>query len=327
MLMKAGGCMVEAGVRMLTVAAVQMHCEPGAIERNLRRSAQLVAQAVSQGAELVLLPELMPGGYTLTEAIWDSAETMQGQSVSWLKGEAKRHGIHLGFSFLEADGEDFYNSFVLATPAGKIAGRVRKNPPASVEAFFYAAGNDSHVIETELGRIGISICYENLLYDRICELSELSVDLVLSPSAAGRPKKFIPGDLRRYEVMLKRIRNLYAEILGVPNVFANMVGPLETALPSIYPFLHSSFPGLSAITDGDGRVLAEMGEEEGVIVAKVTLDPDRRKVGNPVRYGRMWAFPVPWYAFTWPMSQRPGEKAYAVNRRRVEKALEFDRKG
>ena len=106
--------MAEISPRRLRVAAVQMHCEPGASEHNLRRGAELVAQAVAQSAELVLLPELMPGGYSLTEANWDSAETMRGDSVAWLKAEAKRHSIYLGFSFLEADGDDFYNSFVLA---------------------------------------------------------------------------------------------------------------------------------------------------------------------------------------------------------------------
>lgn len=309
-----------AAVRHLKVAAVQMRCEPGEREQNLRRGAELIAQAAGQGAELVLLPELMPGGYGLTEAVWDSAEAMQGHAVNWLKSQAKSHAIHVGFSFLEADGDDFYNSFILATPSGEIAGRVRKNPPASVEAYFYRAGNDPHVIDTELGRIGVSICYENLLYERICELSKLSVDLVLSPSAAGRPKRFIPGDDRRFDQMLKRIRGLYSNALGVPNIFANRTGPLETTLPSIYPSIKSRFPGLSAITDADGTVLAELDDEEGAIIAEVILDPGQRKSGRPQRYGSIWSLPVPWYAFSWPMSQKSGEKAYAANPRRLEKA-------
>ncbi|HXH73211.1 MAG TPA: carbon-nitrogen hydrolase family protein [Mariprofundaceae bacterium] len=308
--------------RRVKVAAVQMHCEAGETGRNLAHAGELVGQAVAQGAQLVLLPELMPGGYTLTEAIWDSAETMDGRSVTWLQEQARQHHIHIGFSFLEAEGEDFYNSFVLAGPVGGIAGRVRKNPPASVEAFFYRAGSDAHVIDTELGRIGISICYENLLYDRICELAGLSVDFVLSPSAAGRPKKFIPGDLRRFEEMLKRWRHLYADVLGVPNIMANRTGPLVTELPSIYPFLRSSFPGLSYISDANGHVLAELGEEEGVIVADIELDAALRKSDKPRRYGSMWALPVPWYALTWPMSQHPGEKDYAANPRRIARARE-----
>jgi len=168
--------MSDSNVRKIKVAAIQMVCKEGEISENLNHAQSMVEEAVEKGAELVLLPELMPSGYMVTEAIWDSAETMNGQSVAWLKAIAKEYCIHIGFSFLEADGEDFYNSFILATPKGDIAGRVRKSPAASVEANFYKAGDDSHVIETELGRIGISICYENWLYERIYELSKLSVN-------------------------------------------------------------------------------------------------------------------------------------------------------
>lgn len=312
--------MAEDSVHNIRVAAVQMRCDAGERAGNLDHAAGFVAETAARGAQIVLLPELMPGGYGVTEAVWDTAETMHGPSLAWLRAQAAKHGIYLGFSFLEAEGEDFYNSFVLADPQGEIAGRVRKNPPASVEAYFYRRGSDVHVIDTGLGRIGVSICYENLLYERIVELSELDVDLVLSPMAAARPKRFLPGDYKRYERMLKRGRTIYSDGLGVANVIANRVGPLDTDLPSIYPHLKSSFPGLSAISDGDGRLLAEMGEEEGGVVADVTLDPARKKRGMPQCFGRMWALPVPWYAFIWPMSQKPGEKDYAANRRRAQKA-------
>jgi len=156
--------MPESNARKIRVAAVQMVCEEGKIENNLKRAQKLVEEAVEKGAELVLLPELMPSGYMATEAIWDSAESMSGQSVTWLKRTAETYKIHLGFTFLEAEGEDFYNAFVLATPKGEIAGRVRKSPPASIEANFYKAGDDPHVIETELGRFGVSICYENIQF-------------------------------------------------------------------------------------------------------------------------------------------------------------------
>ena len=312
--------MPESSVRKLRVAAVQMVCKEGRVEDNLKHAQEMVEEAVARGAELVLLPELMPSGYMATEAIWDSAESMNGQSVAWLKATAEKHKIYLGFTFLEAEGEDFYNAFVLATPKGDIAGRVRKSPPASIEANFYKAGDDPHVIETELGRIGVSICYENLLYERICELSKLSVDIVLSPSAAGRPKAILPGDIRRFENMLKQWRGLYSQVLGVPNIIANRVGPLETELPGMLPYLKSSFPGLSVITDSDGKVLKELGEEEGVIVADVHLDPGRKNKNPPKCHGKMWAMPVPWYAFIWPMTQKTGEKMYKKSQTRPARA-------
>ena len=153
--------------KKIRVAAVQMNCRPVEVAHNLAHAETMVTSAAERGATLVLLPELMPSGYMATEQIWGSAETIDGCSVNWLLSTAKHFRIYLGFSFLEAEGEDFYNSFVLASPEGKLIGRVRKNPPASIEAYFYKAGSDRHVIETDIGRIGVEICYENLLYDQM----------------------------------------------------------------------------------------------------------------------------------------------------------------
>ena len=309
-------------IKKINVAAIQMVCKEGQTRENLKHAQSMVEKAVKKDAKLVLLPELMPSGYMVTEAIWDFAETMDGQSATWLKAIAKKHGIHIGFSFLEAEGEDFYNTFILATPKGDIAGRVRKSPAASIEANFYKPGDDSHVIETDLGRIGISICYENMLYDRICELSTLSVDIVLSPSAAGRPKPLIPGDVERLEKMIKRWRCLYSDTLGVPNVVANRVGLLETELPGMLPYLKSSFAGLSAITSAEGVVLAELGDAEGILVEEVELNPSKKKKMTPKRYGKMWAIPVPWYSFLYPMTEKSGEERYKKSQARPIKAKE-----
>lgn len=306
---------------MTRVAAVQMNCLLGEIAHNLAHAEAMVASASEQGAEIVLLPELMPSGYLVTEEIWNSAETINGQSIKWLLSTANRFQVYLGFTFLEADGEDFYNSFVLASPDGKLLGRVRKNPPASVEAYFYRAGNDRHVIETELGRIGVGICYENLLYKQMCFLYREDIDLVLSPFAAGRPRPFIPGDIKRFDNLLINSRAVFAKTLGVPVVMANRVGPLDTDLPGRLPHLKSCFPGLSSIVDYDGTVKAELGDEEGVIVADVHIGHSSERKCEPKRYGKMWGVPVPWYAFIWPMSQKWGEKSYASNTRRRERAL------
>jgi N-carbamoylputrescine amidase len=67
--------------KIIRVAAVQMDCEPGEIVRNLAHAEVLVTRAAGQGAQLVLLPELMPSGYLATEALWDSAESSNGASM------------------------------------------------------------------------------------------------------------------------------------------------------------------------------------------------------------------------------------------------------
>jgi N-carbamoylputrescine amidase len=307
--------------KALCVSAVQIDTQPGRIEENLAHATDLIDQAGQQGAQLVLLPELMPGGYSLTEEIWDCGEPFDGRTTSWLKTTAKRLGIYLGTSFLEAEGEDFYNTFALATPDGEIAGRVRKSPPASLEAYFYRAGCTPHVIETELGRIGVGICYENLLFERLNDLVQSSVDLVLQPSAAGRLKPIRPGDVALFDRMVERIPVRFAKVLGVPTVLANRAGRIQTKLPGEHGEFDSSFPGLSRIVDSDGTIKAKMGEEEGVIVSKVRLDQSRKRNAKPRCFGKMWALPVPWYAGIWPMTQSEGEQAYAANEQRKARAL------
>ena len=245
----------------IVVAAVQMDCQVGCVDANLERATQFIEVAAQRGAQLILLPELMPSGYQLTEALWDCAEPFDGHIVGWLTSLAQRLGIYLGTTFLEAAGEDFFNTFALATPDGAITGRMRKSPPASLEAYFYRAGNDTHVMDTALGRIGVGICYENLLYARLRDLYHASVDLVLQPAAAGRPKPLISGDLERFDRMVRGIAPHYAKVLGVPVVLANRAGSLDTALPGGAGDLVSSFPGLSTIVDSDGAVKAVLGEE------------------------------------------------------------------
>ena len=306
----------------LKVAAIQMECENGNVQGNLRRADELIEQAATQGAELVLLPELTPNGFQMTEALWDGAEPFDGPIAQWLKHNSKRLGIHLGMTFLEADGEDFFNTFALSTPEGAIAGRVRKSPPCSFEAYFYRGGNDSHVIETELGRIGVGICYENAFYERLSALQDASVDLVLQPMSAPSPMASFPlrrKDVEDFNRLLGDTPGYYAKTLGVPVVMANKCGRFTTQLPAFFPAQQLVFPGLSAIVDGDGVIRRQLGDTEGVIVAEVTIASSRKVTRRPQAVGR-WAMSPQWFAFIWEWTQRMGERAYAKNARRRARA-------
>ena len=279
----------------LCVAAVQMRSEAGAVQANLARALPLVEEAASAGARLILLPELMPGGYVFSPAIWDGAEPAQGLTVRWLKEHGRRLSVYLGTSFLEAEGEDFFNTFVLATPDGQEAGRVRKQTPALFETCFTTGSEGPHTLETALGRIGVGICYENqqLWFARL--MGSRSIDLLLMPHSAPMPRATL-FSRRKIRVLSENLSTLaphYAQLLGVPAVFCNKCGPFESPLPG-WPFTPrpSSFPGLSTIADSDGAVRAQLGAEEGVILAEVSLDPRRKKTPS-LRRGH-WLRKMPW---------------------------------
>ena len=247
-----------AEIRRLRVAAVQMESKNGLIEANLGHALPFVEEAAKGGAQLIVLPEFMPTGYVFTKDIWDAGEPRDGLTVSWLVKHSKRLGVYLGTSFLEADGEDFFNTFVLTSPDGKEAGRVRKQTPAAFEAYFTKGAPGPHVIDTGLGRVGVGICYENMLSYIPGLMDAHSVDLLLMPHSAPSPMKSIltPGSaVDSFHAHLKGLSVQYARLLGVPAVMINKSGKWETPLPGI-PFMKqtSSFPGFSSIADSDGTL-------------------------------------------------------------------------
>jgi len=239
------------------------------IDANLRRAAAFADAAAAKGAQLVVFPELMPTGSYLSYDSWDSAEPSEGKTVQWLKTTARRLRVWLGTSFLEADGEDFFDTFVLATPEGGIAGRVRKQIPAGPEAYFIRGDIGPHVIETAIGRIGVGICAENYYCFAASQMLKQSADVVLMPHAAadmteGGGLPTVPGT---------HLASWYAGKLGVPVVMVNKVGRSYRPPPNE---IKGRYPGLSAMVDSDGKVLQLMDGSEGIGIAEVHLDPRRK---------------------------------------------------
>jgi N-carbamoylputrescine amidase len=197
--------------------------------------------------------------------------------------------VWIGTSFLETDGRDFFNTFVLVDDAGVVAARVRKHTPAAVEAYFFKGSRDPHLVDTRLGCIGI--CYEGLRSDWGREIGGRAqvVLLALSAPSPSVDRNNSEADRASFDALIRGEGAAVALVLGVPTVLANHCGPWVTRLPA--PFLpqDSSFPGGSVVSDGRGVPLAALGPEEGVVVADVTLGP----VARPVRPQGRWLIAVP----------------------------------
>jgi N-carbamoylputrescine amidase len=305
--------MSNAKSRIVRVAAVQMESKNGLVEANLEHARPLVEQAAKGGARLILLPEFMPVGYIFSTAIWDGAEPKHGPTVQWLKENSRKYGIWIGTSFLEAEGEDFFNTFVLATPDGEEAGRVRKQTPAGFEAFYTKSGLSPHILETELGKIGVGICYENQLTYIPQIMQGQSADILLMPHSFPTVGQII--------MSLRDLALRYARLLGIPTIVCNKSGPWRSPYPGI-PFYiaNTHFPGLTTIADSDGSVKAQLEDEEKVIIADVTLDPDRKTKNIAPCSGR-WAWRGPWIRDSARVIEAVGRLWYSLSSERKRKAL------
>ena len=317
---------MAADMRELRVAAVQMESENGAVEANLERATPLADEAAGQGAKLVVFPEFMPTGYIFTREIWDGAEPSDGPAMAWLAENSKRLGIHLGTSFLEAEGEDFFNTFVITGPDGKVAGRVRKQTPAAAEAYFFKGEKGSHVIETDIGTIGVGICYENQLAFTPGLMHGHSADIVLMPHSAPAPTPAWWLHRKRSQAIADVLRKLpvyYANILGVPVVFINKTGPFVSPVPGM-PFYpqNSHFPGESTIADSDGSILVRLGADEGIAVADVHLEEALKARSAPPCYGR-WSMEIPVEIYAFITAEVTGRAWYSLSSERKKKAREI----
>jgi N-carbamoylputrescine amidase len=279
-----------AGPRTLRVAAIQTPAADDVLS-GLQRATPLVKRAVAEGAELVLLPELMAVRYVFTEEMWESAEPAHGPTVEWLKDVARTLRIWVGTSFLEAARQDFYNTFVLVGPTGDEAGRVRKQTPAMYEPWFFRGETGPHVIRTPLGTIGVGICNDNHRSYLPSLLQRGGADLVLMPHCWPLPTHasgaISERDIQRWHEIQTGLAPLYAKLLGVPAVFVNKVGPYASPAPRNWlpASTGMAFPGHATIADSDGTIRAQLGDTEGVLTASVTLDPARKVHDAPRTYG------------------------------------------
>ncbi len=312
-------------IKKLVVAAIQPKLEYGNIQKNHSHTYPLIEEAAKQGALLIVLPELFSTSYFVSKEIWDFAENLNDPTVTWLKATSQKLGIYLGAGFVETDGKNIFNSFVMTDPKGSIIGRIRKN---SAEAYVFKRGKGVHIIKSEIGKIGVGICADNQSFAFLKQMNKESVDIMLMPHASPLPVKtsklITEKDYNDLHQKLKELPIFYTKTLGIPVVLVNPIS-LFRKMPGIIGRIIKaelfSLKGLSRIVDSDSTIKGELDEAEGIIVETVILDPSRKKFVEPLNYSG-WISPGSrlFRKVIMPLDIFIGKIYYFLNIRRRKKA-------
>ena len=162
-------------MRAFTAAAIQIAPLPGplsaeVIAANCAKAADWVRRCVeTTGAELVVLPETASSGFTpgcSVEQLWDLVADIPGPLTEPLQQAARDSGAHVVWGTYERGvGRGVvHNSAVLIGPDGAVLGTYRKTHPFCSElrsrGGWVTPGDRVTVIDTELGRIGMAICFD-----------------------------------------------------------------------------------------------------------------------------------------------------------------------
>lgn len=171
--------------RKINVAVAQFRSNPGQTEENLKRCMEYVDRAAKEGADIICFPELCHTGYGLDP---EQTRRLAGKSTETdflprLSRCAKRNGIYVIYSYIEIDEkEDLHISAMLLDRKGNVAGNYRKCYLwGEYEQNIYTPDTHFPVFETELGKIGILICYDIEYPETARKLWKQGVDIIFAP--------------------------------------------------------------------------------------------------------------------------------------------------
>ncbi len=161
------------------IAGVQMHVS--AFEDNVPRMAAYLRQIRMRfpWVRMVLFPELSALGPSRAKA-----EALPGPTERLLCGLARETSLWLiPGSLYERDGDDIYNTTPVIDPQGEVVARFRKLFPFRPYEHGVAAGSGFCVFDVpEVGRFGVSICYDMWFPETTRTLAAMGAEVILHPT-------------------------------------------------------------------------------------------------------------------------------------------------
>ncbi len=260
------------------IAAIALDAEPGCTNENLDKIARCCVRAATEGAQLVLFPELSVTGFIPNHPVGDHAawlgealraarrmaEPLDGDAVTRLEQVASDTGLLIAAGLLEDTGSLLHNTHVLVGPDG-LVGAWRKMHVPLFEMQLYNGGPGPEVVETPLGRIGVNICFDTLLPESTRLLAVQNAEIVLFPFAAD-PEPVTPAGWAAWAGPALRARCSENAVFGVA---CNYAGEVSLAGAT------QRFPGGGMVAGPGGQVIAEWtgaAFEPGMMIAELNRE-------------------------------------------------------
>lgn len=298
----------QAPSRTQKVAAIQFAPVLGDVASNLARCESMAREALEKGATWIVLPEFFPTGAAMHPRMLDAALPLDGRPAQMLKELAAKGKAHVSGSFIARAGPDIFNTLVVACPDGTLLTHDKDFPTMVFESAFYAGGEDAAYAEYLASQgaspasqrvtpragnnaegafvhagnaFGGALCWE-IVRHRTSRRLVGKVDILLASSGwwtvdpDGDWPGLQPAQARSFweehQALILAAPARMARQLGVPVVHANFTGanPGFSALGFDRP-AQGRYLGSSQIVDSQGRTVARLREETGVLVGEVTL--------------------------------------------------------
>ncbi|MEO5756754.1 MAG: N-carbamoylputrescine amidase [Mesorhizobium sp.] len=259
-------------MRKLTVAATQMACSWN-LDENIEKAEELVQLAAEDGAQIILLQELFQTPYFCIEQKSEHYALARAQendrAVAHFRAMAARLKVVLPISYFEKAGAAHYNSLAVIDADGSILANYRKThipqAPGYEEKFYFSPGDTGFkVVQTQYGRLGCGICWDQWFPETARSLSLLGAELLMFPTAIGAERANPGLDSSGH---WRRTMQGHAAANIVPVVASNRVGSETEGTTG------TTFYGTSFIADHTGAIVADANRtDETYLLASFDLD-------------------------------------------------------
>jgi nitrilase len=192
---------------MTHVVVVQAASVPFDSAATVAKAEGLIADCAARGAELAVFPEAFVGCYPkgagfgavvgrrtgpgrdLYRRYFDAAVQLDGPEVARLTRASAAHGIFLVIGVIERFGSTLYCTVLMIDPVLGLAGIHRKLMPTGTERLIWGFGDGSTIgtVESNAGRVGTVICWENYMPALRQAMYAQGVELYCAPTADDRP--------------------------------------------------------------------------------------------------------------------------------------------
>jgi predicted amidohydrolase len=257
---------------VVRVACCQIRPVMGDVEGNRDLVRRAVRAAVDAGARLIVLPELCTTGY-----VFESAEEARalGQSADggaladWSEEAARGDAVVVG-GFAETAGSAIYNSAAVVDKTGVLA-VYRKTHLWNTELQIFDKGAvPAPVVQTSVGAIGVSICYDLFFPELLRGLALQGADIVVAPTNSPAGQASAAADTNIGISIARASAHVNRIYIAVCDRWGAERG--------------TDWVGRSVIVDPGGTILANPpGDMESLVVADCDLSAaqDKRWAGTP----------------------------------------------
>ena len=258
--------------RTISVAALQTSYGTD-LQANIDKTIELVREAASRGAHVILPSELFQGPYfcvTQEEDWFATAHPWREHpSVTALAPVAKDLGVAIPVSIFERDGPHYYNSLVMLDADGEPLGVYRKSHipdgPGYQEKYYFRPGDTGfRVWNTRFGKVGVGICWDQWYPETARAMMLMGAEVLMYPTAIGSEPHDPSLDTAE---PWRRAMQGHAVSNVVPVVGANRTGHEQVTEAG------QTFYGSSFIADHRGDLVETLGrDDEGVLVHSFDLE-------------------------------------------------------